>query len=1133
MPDTSRPFELELRRELRKIYLKTFALRLAAGLVSFVALGAWIVLGLVVWTALTREPALWHTLTVVRAAAIVLALLFMVLVLVPLARMPRFSRLANQIENGKDFKDILTSGYEFSERGDVESRYSPTLVREVIRRAVQSVAGLQVRFLFLTRKQLQFVPLAYAALVVLTIVALASPDTVLRTIERATAPHEASAIVHEANLHASPGDVTVLAGNDVEVSAVDFGGTKVPVTVSYNLAEGFWKTEPTNGGKVFVEGARPMRRYTYRFNDIRNSLSYYFSSGDRKSPVYHINVVHKPIVTELSVVLTPPAYTGEAPDTLVDSGGNVQALEGTDVAVRARSNNVLSNAWVDFEGKRRDVEFSGREFSFDFRALEDGTYAILLEDDLHHKTDEPLVYSVEVYKDNPPILDVLEPGEDAALPRNMRVDVSFIASDDYGVEKASIFFRKGGEQRYRGQSIPLEGDRGTRELAKSFTFDLSEITLFPGNYVEYFLQVEDNNVVTGPGVTKSRVFQISVPTMAELYEKIEEDDAKRADLFDEAKQESKELKERMEKLSREFKKTEQLDWSQKKEVDKAIASQEAIQEKIDEIQRSLEETMQSLSDNEMTSQEIGDKLEEIQKLIEQINDEALNKYVEELRKAMEKLNPDEIQQALENLDLSAEEFLKSLERTENLLKEIQREQDMEELVRNAKDLMDKQEDLTERTTEADADDSQQMNDLAKEQSELADKSQEMEQELDKMSDKLSDEAETADEQELADEMNETAEEFSESQASEKMRDASSKMKMGEQSAAKQKQEQAMDDLIALFSRVMDMQMSMQTMSQNRTAENLQRLAHSTLELSFRQEKLTARLREQVSGDNVQDVRALAEEQLSYVTAVRQIANELDELAKREVAIPRSLLQVIGETMQDMNNSMLFLEQNKAFMSTASASRAITNLNVATIQLLSACQACQQGSGTGQSTQTRLQQLLSGQRQMMQQSQEMLQMRAAQEKMLQERQAMMQRLAGKQRSLQELAEEMQHDGKGGERTLGRMDKIVEEMEEVIRDLAGGVLDEQTMRKQQRILSRLLDANRSVHSRDYEKKRLSLTADDVFSDNAGSDRDKTTSQQLREEIRRAMSLKAPGEFEDLIRLYFRALAEEAPQGTGSGE
>jgi hypothetical protein len=1005
MSNTNRnPFEAGLHRELKKIYFKTIALKLTAGLVTFAAIGAWLILALVLWTALTSQPQVWHTLAVVRGAGVVLALLFLAVVIVPLFRTPRFSRMARDVEDHKDFKDIVTAGYEFSQDDEATSRYSPVLIREVVRQAVKSITGLQVRFLFLSRRQLQFVPVAYAAIIVLAVLALAFPSTLINTVERVSSPREASAVAHEANLHASPGNLTVLAGSDVEVKALDFGGSDEPVTVAYTLAEGFWKNEPTRRSEVLVEDA-PMNQFAYTFDDIRSSVTYYFQSGDRKSPEYRIEVVHKPIVTDLSVILTPPAYTGEPADTLVDSGGNVQALEGTQVHVRARTNNILSGAWVRFdEGDRKKVEVQGSEFSFDFQARKDGTYSILLEDELDHKTDEPLVYSVEVYKDNPPVLDVLEPGDDATLPRNLQIDVSFIASDDYGVNKASIFFRKGGEERFRGQTIPLPGDKGKREVAKGFTWDLSQISLFPGNYVEYFLQVEDNNVVTGPGITKSRVFHVSVPTMAELFERIEEQDSERADLFEEARRESQELKERMEKLAREFKKTEQLDWSQKKEVDKAIASQETIQEKLDEIQQSLEETMQSLSDNEMTSQEIGEKLEEIQKLIDDINDEALNKYVEELRKAMEKLNPDEIQQALENLDLTAEDLLKSLERTEKLLEEIQREQDMEEIVRDAKDLLDEQEQLADDTGDADENDSEAMEALAEEQEALSEKTDELQKEMEEMSGKMGDDAETPDEQQLAEEMENASKEMSDKETAEKMREAARQMQQQQKQGAQQQQEQAMNDLIGLFSRVIDMQMSMQSMAQSRQAENLQRLAKNTLELSFKQERLTNRLREQVSGDDVANVRALALEQKTYSTAVRQIADELHEISKRSVEVPRSLLELIGETMQHMQNSMLFLEQNKAFMSTASASQAVTGLNKATIELLSACQACQNpGGGQGQSAQqNQLQQLMSGQRQMMKDSQAMMQLRAAQEKMLQERQAAMKRLMGQQRSLQATA-----------------------------------------------------------------------------------------------------------------------------------
>jgi hypothetical protein len=471
------------------------------------------------------------------------------------------------------------------------------------------------------------------------------------------------------------------------------------------------------------------------------------------------------------------------------------------------------------------------------------------------------------------------------------------------------------------------------------------------------------------------------------------------------------------------------------------------------------------------------------------------------------------------MNLTAEEVLKSLERTQALLEQIQQEQKMEEMVRKTQDLMNQQDELNDETADADASDSDQMGELSEEQKKLAEKLEELAKQMEKMAEEMAE----AGNQEMSEQMSEAAQQTEKKQTSSKMQEASKSLEKGEQQQAQESQEQAMEDLIGLFQMMAQMQGAMQMQSQQRVAENLQRLANNTLELSFKQERLSQRLREQIAADVTDESRKLAEEQHSYARAVEQIANELDELSKQSLEVPGFLLQGLGETLSNMQTSMLFLEQNKAFMSTTSSQQAVTSLNMVTMNLLAACQQCQQGgSGSGQQA---MQQLMQGQQQMLQQSQEMLQMQAAQERMLQEQLAGMQRLAAEQRSLQELAEEI-NDRVGDDKPLGRLDKAIEQMEEVIRDIEGGNLSEETIRKEQQILSRMLDAQRSIHTRDYEKKRESMTADDLYSEAVGSTAQKQAEPELREEIRRAMMLKAPGEFEDLIKMYFRALAEEAP-------
>jgi hypothetical protein len=497
-----------------------------------------------------------------------------------------------------------------------------------------------------------------------------------------------------------------------------------------------------------------------------------------------------------------------------------------------------------------------------------------------------------------------------------------------------------------------------------------------------------------------------------------------------------------------------------------------------------------------------------------------------MQKAMEKLEPEEIQKALENLNMSAEDMLRSLERTESLLKEIQRDQAVEEMIRKTRDLMEAQEKLSDET--AGADEENNMDGLSQEQEDLAERADQLEKELEELANKMAD-------QELADKMQEASQKNSMSQTSKEMKEASSQLQKGQKNQAMSHQEKAEENMISLFKSLANIQMQMQSASSRKVAMNLQRLADSTLEISFKQEELSHALREQIAAQDGADrsmIRSLAEEQQSYAHAVEQIADELHEISKVTLVVPEALLEALGRCMQSMQSSLLFLEQAKPFMSTPSATKATTTLNEITIDLLRACKNCS-GGGSGQSEGSpMMQRLLSGQQQVLRETEHLLAMRAGQEKMMQQMQAEVERLGGQQRSMKELAEQIRDDLKKEENPLGRMDRIIDEMEEIIRDIESGALDESTLEKEERILSRLLDAQRSIHSRDYEKKRTSETAGEMYSDASVLSASRQQSQMLREEIRRAMALKAPGEFEDLIRLYFRALAEEATMGR-SGE
>jgi hypothetical protein len=82
-----------------------------------------------------------------------------------------------------------------------------------------------------------------------------------------------------------------------------------------------------------------------------------------------------------------------------------------------------------------------------------------------------------------------------------------------------------------------------------------------------------------------------------------------------------------------------------------------------------------------------------------------------------------------------------------------------------------------------------------------------------------------------------------------------------------------------------------------------------------------------------------------------------------------------------------------------------------------------------------------------------------------------RMAAEQEAIRQgLQDAMQKLGQGGG-TLGRLSETAQDMEKVVQELKNGRLEQQTVDRQQRILSRLLDAPRSVEKRDYSRRRTS--------------------------------------------------------------
>lgn len=160
------------------------------------------------------------------------------------------------------------------------------------------------------------------------------------------------------------------------------------------------------------------------------------------------------------------------------------------------------------------------------------------------------------------------------------------------------------------------------------------------------------------------------------------------------------------------------------------------------------------------------------------------------------------------------------------------------------------------------------------------------------------------------------------------------------------------------------------------------------------------------------------------------------------------------------------------------------------------------------------------------NQSMQQMGENQGSMNPEQQAKMQKLANQQgnaqKSMEELAKEQKqnYSADGKKKGLGDLEKIAQEMQEVVQDMKNGRITPETRKKQERILSRLLDASRSMTERDFEKNRESRSGQDMFRQspkNIDMNTQEGKSAGLREFLR-SIQQGYTKDYEILIKQYF---------------
>ncbi|MHB8078931.1 MAG: coiled-coil domain-containing protein [Candidatus Krumholzibacteriia bacterium] len=977
-----------------------------------------------------------------------------------------------------------------------------------------------------------------------------------------------------AGLYLAEGPREAVAGADFTVAARDLGRGRGPVTCEVRVGSGLWRAVPCAPARG--AGDRLGTVWSATLPDVRESFAYRFGRDGVTTPAAAVTVIHPPLLTVWGGTLRPPAYTRLPAQTMARFPGRLQAPAGSRLTwLGAVAGEVARAAVVTAAGDTLPLAVRGDTLRGAAEVQATLAYTVALRDRRGLGNSPRVSYAVEAIPDAPPVATLTRPADDGHLPGDGRVALVAGAGDDYGVTGIELLLRR---ERGGGEAAPADDRDWSRVTvwplpgvgggavglatpwgaaaatpgavagpAPAGPFELplaleaAGLELLSGDVLALCVEVVDNRVPGPPGRTRSPVLRLALPSATEVLAEEVGGGRERVEALEGLRRKGEELTQELAKIDRDLRQDTRAGWEQRQQVQAALERQRALQDEFRNTAQALQQDLARLEQNNLNSVELLDKMQEVAALIEQVHSEELDRLLAQLRDQAAALPPEQVRQAMEQIARNQEEYKERLDRAIGLLKEMAREQEMEGLTAVVERLLREQQALLDAAAADSTGGAQPQpqpspstpsppapSPAGPRQAALADEARRLEQQLREALDRLDkagdrDPGPTAEAMRQA--LREALEQLQAQRPDQDMQEASRRLSTSPPSASPQEpQQQALRELAALYHVLLRGQMQMQGAMQQYASANLRRLAADLLALSEREETIAGAVPTDLRGVALGD---LARRQNRVLRATRGVRDRMQEVGSRSPVLSMRMIRDLDEVVAGLGNAVQGLEQGTGAVARRESRDSIGKLNRIVIGLLTAAQQEGQGGGGGEAMPApsrQLQQMAQEQAGLNAFAQE-LQRRLQQQGPSQEARAGMQRLQAEQGGLAGRLEELARGERAdppGERVLGDLDQLARDMERVADDLGAGRIDDETLARQERILGRLLDAHNSVRKRDFSQRRESRAAQAPFARQAGEAGAPVADDPAMPFARRQEAVaKAPADYRDLVRRYYRAL------------
>jgi hypothetical protein len=212
-------------------------------------------------------------------------------------------------------------------------------------------------------------------------------------------------------------------------------------------------------------------------------------------------------IDNLSLILEFPAYTKLKKRILTQ--GSLKALPGTEVKISGNSNLPVERAELVVNKRDQfamDVSES-KNLSGSFLLRKKGHYQFRVTPPSGEKILLKQKYSIELEQDKSPQVILFPANPKPVYYETDNVQMFYEAHDDFGIRQINLITQINDTTLTKSIKRFKQPEK---DSTGNFTWSLSLENLQPGDNVQYFLEIKDNDNVTGPNTGQSEIYSFII-----------------------------------------------------------------------------------------------------------------------------------------------------------------------------------------------------------------------------------------------------------------------------------------------------------------------------------------------------------------------------------------------------------------------------------------------------------------------------------------------------------------------------------------------------------------------------------------------------------------------------------------------